>query len=84
MNPHDRRGLGADRSLVVGNPGAVRRAHLQQARARLHEDLRYPERVADLDELPARDDDLAPGSQRGKGEEDRGRVVVHGQRALGA
>ena len=48
-----------DRALVVGEPGAVRGADLDQPRARRGEDLGDPEGAADLDQLAARDHDLA-------------------------
>ena len=75
--------LGADRPLVVGGARPVRRAHLAQQRAGAREHVRDPEAVADLDQLAARDEHLAPLGQRRKREHDRGRVVVHDERALG-
>ena len=38
----------------------------------------------DLHQLAAGDDDLAPGGERGEGEQDGGGVVVHGEAVLGA
>src|SRR3970282_1592522 len=48
------------------------------------EDLRNPERAADLHELPARDHHLAPARRGRQREHDRGRVVVHRDRGGGA
>ena len=50
-----------DRALVVGAAGAVGGADLDQPRARLRDHVGDAEAAADLDQLPARDDDLAPG-----------------------
>src|SRR3972149_4037058 len=70
----------ADARLVVAEVGAVRRAHLDGAGAGLRHDLRDAEAAADLDELAARDDDLAPLTQRRQRQEQRRGVVVHGDR----
>ncbi len=64
-----------DRALVVADPRAVRRAHLDQPRAGLRDHVRHPEPAADLHQLPARDDDLAP-AQRRHGQQRRARAVV--------
>ena len=48
-----------DRRLVVGGPGAVRRADLDEARAGAREHVGDAEAAADLDQLAARDDHLA-------------------------
>ena len=74
----------ADRSLVVGEPRAVGRAHLDELRARAREDVGDAEAVADLDQLPAGDDHLASLGQRGEREEDGGGVVVDDERGLRA
>ena len=71
----------ADCTLVVLEPRAVRRADLDEAGSRAREHLGNPEAVADLDELAARDHDVAPFRERGNGEEDGGGVVVDDQRA---
>ena len=76
MHPHQRGRVGPDRALVVGDPGPVRRPDLDQARTRGRQDLGDPERAADLDQLPARDDHLAPAGERRHGQQHRGRVVV--------
>ena len=74
----------ARRLGVVGQAGAVRGADLDQARAGLGDDLRDPEAAADLDELAARDDELAPARERGGGQQRRRRAVVDHERGLGA
>ena len=84
VHPEDRRRLGPDRALVVGPPRPVRRTHLDEASARLGEHVGDPEPVADLDELTARHDDLAPGRMGGEREKDRRRPVVDAQRCLAA
>ena len=67
VRAHHRAGLGPDRGRVVGEPRAVGGAHLDQPRARLRHHVGDPERPADLHELPARDDQLAPAGERGGG-----------------
>ena len=76
--------LGPDRPLVVGRPGPVRRPDLDEAGARACEHVGDPEAVADLDQLAARDDDLATLRERGEREQHRGGVVVDDDRGLGA
>ena len=78
------RGLGPDRRLVVGGARAVRRADLDEARARAREHVGDAEAVADLDQLAARDDHLAALGERGEREQQRGGVVVDDERVLGA
>ena len=73
-----------DRALVVGSARAVRRPDLDEAGAGAREHVGDAEAVADLDELAARDDDLASLGERGEGEQHGGRVVVHDERRLGA
>ena len=71
--------------LVVGAPRAVGRADLDQPRARLRDHLRHAEAAADLDQLPARDDDLrARPGQRRRRQQHRAGAVVDRQRRLGA
>ena len=53
-----------------------------QARARAREHVRDAEAVADLDQLAARDDDLAPLRERREREQDRGGVVVDDEGGL--
>ncbi len=77
-------GVGADRALVVGRPRAVRRSHLDESCAGASEHVGDAEAVADLDELAARDDHLAPLGERGEREQHRGGVVVDDERGFGA
>ena len=60
-------GVRTDRALVVARVGLVRRADLDELRARQREDLGQPERAADLDQLAARDDDLLVRSRAPRG-----------------
>ena len=60
MHLEQQRGRRADGAFVVGEAGPVGRADLDDLRPRGGEDLRDAERAADLDQLAARDDDLAP------------------------
>ena len=75
--------LGADRLLVVGRARSVRRSDLDEASAGPGEHVRDPEAVTDLDQLAARDEDVAPLGERGQCEQHRRRVVVHDERGLG-
>ncbi len=84
VHPQQDRRLRPDRALVVGRARAVRRPDLAQPRARAREHVGDPEAVADLDQLAARDEHLAPLGQRGQGEQHRRSVVVHDERGLGA
>ncbi len=74
--------LRPDRALVVGGARAIRRPHLDEPRTRPHEHVGDAKAVADLDELAARDDHLAPLRERGEREENGGRVVVDDERRL--
>ena len=76
--------LRPDRALVVGRARAVRRPDLDEPRARAGEDVGDAEAVADLDQLAARDDDLAALRERGEREQHGGGVVVDDERGLGA
>ena len=76
--------LGPDRALVVGGARAVRRADLDEPRARAGEHVGDPEAVADLDQLAARDEHLAALGERGEREQHRGGVVVDDERRLRA
>ena len=84
VHAQEQRGVRPDRALVVGGARAVRRPDLDEARARAGEHVRDAEAVADLDQLAARDDDLAALGERGEREQHRGRVVVDDERGLGA
>ena len=84
VHTQQQRRLRPDRAVVVGCARPVRRPHLDQARAGAGEHVRDPEAVADLDQLAARDDDLAALGERGESEQHRGGVVVDDDRGLGA
>src|SRR5262245_60437651 len=84
VHPKEHSGLGPDRLLVVGHARSVRRSHLDQTSTRARENVRYPEPVADLDQLAPRDDDLPPFRQGGERQQDRGGVVVDDECGLGA
>ena len=79
---HQQRGLRPDRLLVVAQVSAVGGADLDQLHAGARHDVGHAEGAADLDQLAARDDDLAPLRQRVEGEQDRGCIVVHHGRRL--
>ena len=74
----------ADRPLVVGKARSVRRPDLHERRAGACEDVRDAEPVADLDQLAAGDDHLAPLAESCEREQDCGRVVVDDERSFGA
>ncbi len=84
MHAEQRRRARRDRRLVVRGTRAVGRAHLHHPGAREPHHVRHPERAADLDQLPARDNDLFAFAKRGQGEEHRGGVVVDRKRGLAA
>ena len=84
VDAQDHGRLGAERTLVVRHPGAVRRPDLDEPRSRAGEHVGDPEAVADLDQLAARDEHLAALGERGQGEHHGGGVVVHDERSLGA
>ena len=84
VDAQEQRRLRADRALVVGGARPVRRPDLDEPRARAREDVGDAEAVADLDQLAARDDDLAALGERGEREQHRGGVVVDDERRLGA
>ena len=71
------------RSLVVGEPGAIRRADIDESSARLGHDLRNPEASADLHRLAARDHHVAASPERREHEQHRRGTVVHDERGLG-
>ncbi len=83
VHAHQRGGIRADRRLVVGQRRAVGGADLDQPRPGLGEDVGDAEPVADLDQLPAADDHLAPAGERRKAQEHGRRVVVHRHPRLG-
>ena len=84
VHAQEDRSLGADRLLVVGRARPVRRSHFDQARTGSRQNVRNPETVADLDQLAARDQDVAPLGERGQGEQHRSGVVVDDERGFGS
>ena len=73
-----------ERRLEVLDAGPVRRPDLDQLRPGPPDDLRDPDAAADLDQLPAADDDAAAPPGEADGQRDRRRVVVRHERVLGA
>ena len=84
VHAEQQRRFRADRRLVVGRPRAIRRPDLDEPRTRPGEHFRDPEAVPDLDQLAARDHDLAAFRERREREQHRGSVVVHDERGVGA
>ena len=70
------RALG-NRFFVVGDAGAIGRAHFAQSCARLRHDIRDAERTADLDQFAARDDHFAAFGQGVERQQNCGGIVVH-------
>ena len=73
----------ADRGGEIGEMGAVGGADLAQPRAGACHDVGQAERAADLDQLAARDDRLAPVGQRVQRQHQGAGIVVDGERRLG-
>jgi hypothetical protein len=85
VHPQDRACALADRGSVVAGSRAVRRADLDQERARLAHDLGDAEASADLDQLTTRDDHLTSGArERAHCEQRRGGAIVDHERVLRA
>ena len=84
VHAQEQRRVGADRLLVVLGARAVRRADLDEPCARAREHVGDAEAVADLDQLAARDDDLAAFAERREREQHRRGVVVDDERGFGA
>ena len=84
MDLEQQRGLGSDRFGIIMQMGAVGGADLAQARAAFAHHVGDPEGAADLDQLAARNDHLAPLGQRVERQQHGGRVVVDDRRRLGA
>jgi len=57
---------------------------LDELRARAPHDVRKPERAANLDELPARDQHLPAAREHTQHQQHGGRIVVHDHRRFGA
>ena len=84
VHAQEHRGRVRQRALVVGDPGPVRRADLDEAGARAGEHVGDPEPVSDLHELPARDDDVTPLGEGRQREQHGGGVVVDDESGVGA
>ena len=84
VHTEQERGVRPDCALVVRGTRPVRRPDLDEPGAGPGEDVRNAEAVPDLDELPARDDDLAPLGERGEREQHGRGVVVHDESSFGA
>ena len=72
----------SDRSAVVRQPRAVRRADVDEVGARLLHDIGNAEPTTDLDALTSAHRHVAPGGQRRQHEQHRGGVVVDDHRRL--
>jgi hypothetical protein len=70
-------GFRADRPRVVPGNGSVGGTHLAQPSPGRHQQVREAEAVADLHHLAPADDDLLPGRQRRRGQDQSRRTVVH-------
>src|SRR5664280_2534726 len=77
-------GVRPDRIGVVAEHCAVRGPDLADPGAGGHQQVRQPEAVPDLDQLPTADDHLAAAGQRGRGQHQGSGAVVHHQRVAGA
>ena len=75
-------GAGRERLAVVARMGAVGGADLSHPRPGGGDELREPEPGPDLDELPAAPQHLAARGERGRGQQEGGRAVVHHERVL--
>lgn len=82
MDLHDQRRLWAQSVPEVFDVGPIGGADLNESAAGAVHDLRYPERAADLDKLPARHRHLAAERQRVENQHDGRRVVVDDGRRL--
>ena len=76
--------LGLERGGIVGKPGAVGGAHLDQPAAGLREDLRHAEAAADLHQLAAADHRGAARPQRRQRQHGGARAVVDHVRSFRA
>ena len=77
-------GARAEGFFEVGRVRAIARADLDQARARLAHDIRDTESPADLDQLRAGNDHLAPLGEGGEREQYCAGVVIDDQCSFGA
>jgi len=84
MNLDDDAGVGAERTAVIVDVGAIRGSDLDESRAALAHDLGDAEAATDLDQLAARDDRVASVGKRVEYQHERRRAVVDHERILGA
>jgi len=71
-------GVGSDRIGIVGQRGAVGGADLAESGTGRRDQVGQAEAVTDLDHLTAADDDLSPGRERCRSEDQgRGAVADH-------
>src|ERR1700679_293586 len=81
MNAKDEACLWRNRTLVVGEPGTIRGAHLAHAGARFSENFGNAEAATDFDELTARDEDFGAFCNGVQREESGRRTVVDDHRS---
>ena len=74
----------ADGRRVVFGSCAICRADFTQSSPGLPHDVRYPEAVADFNQLTTGDEHIPPSRQRGQYEQDGRCVVIDDDTALGA
>ena len=84
MHLHECPGIGADGLLVVGQARDVSRPNLAQHGAADRHDFRNAKATADLDQLPAREDDFLSLAKSTQGNHRGGGVVIDGRGGLGA
>ena len=84
VHAEEERRLARDRVFVISRARPVRRPDLAQPRAGARKHVRDAKAVADLDQLAAGDEHVAPLRQCGEREHHRGSVVVDDERRLGA
>ena len=83
MHPQQERGVRTRGAFVVVDARPVRCSHLDEPGAGAGKDVGNPEAVTDLDQLAARNQNLAALRECRQGKQHRGRIVVHDERRLG-
>ena len=76
MGPQNGSGVFGESLLVILEMGAIGRADFDETRAALGHHFRESKGAADLDELPARDDDFLRRGQRGQHQHGGGGVII--------
>src|SRR5581483_3081949 len=84
MNTQDQPGTLAYCVSVILNPGPIGRSHFAYDGARANDNIGYSKSVADLDQLPTRDDRLASVREFIQNEIYSGRIIVHYNSGLSA